>query len=578
LALPLVYLHGEGSNSGMQFEFLLPGRPTAWVRPAAKAQGGQGRRADFALTWALDRLLAPGEAHAFGGALRLKPFVGRPVERMRNWRDCAAARFGLQPPPAPTWARRMNIIEFNMNPQNREKDFTRLDDPKCLALLRSWKEMGYTSIFAVSCNHVGQNWLSPFDYDPADGVGGVEAEQQMLRWAHDLGFHIFLWVTTVGIDRDAPEVAAHPDWFTHRPNGKLFYAWDSRAPDYLGYAPDGDPLSTGWRGWLKEQVGRVVGRGYDGVFIDGCIPRASNHARWAWPGESRNGVEDQVRELAEYMRTLPGMNQSDMPALITFVEDESLLMQASCEVTVGRYTAMTPFVHKPFWDHGMGGGPTPSAGPPPRISPEDAREYLLVRYASLLSGVVSNDVLEGYYSEAARPWAVQSLLAGCVPKTHSQFVDDPATFRQIADADPPPQAAREREHRLRGHQEFLNLLKMARDEALIREAPLSIEAVEVRGDAAVVGMLRYRGDRALLALIQFADRAASVEVTLAEPVDAPAAQRAPAGDSHLHGWQVRELLRSMNDEPATGTGEIGQGMSLRCTLAPFGFRLFLLTR
>ena len=61
----------------------------------------------------------------------------------------------------------------------------------------------------------------------------------------------------------------------------------------------------------------MIGRGYDGIFIDGCIPRASNHARWSWPGESRNGVEDQVRELAAFVRTLGD-------ELITFVEDAGL--------------------------------------------------------------------------------------------------------------------------------------------------------------------------------------------------------------------------------------------------------------
>ena len=64
----------------------------------------------------------------------------------------------------------------------------------------------------------------------------------------------------------------------------------------------------------------------------------------------------------------------------------------------------------------MGGGPQSRQPEPPRIAPEQARDYLLVRYASLLPGALSNDVLEGYHSESARPWIVQSLLSGVVPK------------------------------------------------------------------------------------------------------------------------------------------------------------------
>ena len=203
---------------------------------------------------------------------------------MRRWRDAAVDRYGLTPPPVPAWARHANIIEFNMNPNNTAKGFTRLDDPKCKALLQSWHEIGFTVIYGVSDKNVGQNWLSPFNYEPCAEVGGHEAERRMLTWVHELGLHMTLWVTTVGMDRDAPEVAAQQEWFTHRANGDLFYAWDSTPEThYLGYAPDADPLSAGWRQWLKEQVRGVIARGYDGIFIDGCIPRADNHARWPGP-------------------------------------------------------------------------------------------------------------------------------------------------------------------------------------------------------------------------------------------------------------------------------------------------------
>jgi len=314
----------------------------------------------------------------------------------------------------------------------------------------------------------------------------------------------------------------------------------------------------------------VIGRGYDGIFIDGCIPRASNHARWAWPGEGRDGVADQVCQLADFVRGL-------RPDLITFVEDECLAVQGACEMTVGRYTAMPPFLKKAYWDHGMGGGPEASVTPPARIPPEMARDYLLVRYASLLPGVVSNDIAEGYYSEECRPWAVQSLVAGTVPKTHNQFVDDAERFRHIGDAPEPPEADKQPDRRLRGTEEFLNLMRFCRDEPLVRDVPLTIEGVAVEGDAAVIGMLRPGSGRALLALMQFANRPARVKVRLAEPVDVPATQQAIAGRPDKRTWQVREIMRSMVDPEPAQPGRISGKTAYEAEIAQYGFRVFELT-
>jgi len=387
-----------------------------------------------------------------------------------------------------------------------------------------------------------------------------------LRWARELGFHTTLWVTTVGIDRDAVEVTAHPDWFTRRTNGALFYAWDSHPPDYLGYAPDGDPLSTGWRAWLKDQVRQVIARGYDGIFIDGCIPRASNHARWAWPGEGRNGVEDQVRELAAYVRTLG-------TELVTFVEDESLTTQACCEITVGRYHAAPPFFKKAYWDHGMGGGPEAGIAPPSRIPPECAREYLLIRYASLLPGTVSNDILEGYISEETRPWVVQSLLAGMVPKTHSNYLQTPERYIPI-DADDPPAAEQAPAHRRRGYEEFISLIQFCRDEPLIRDTPLSIEGVVITGDDAVVGLLRPTSDRCLLTLIQFAGHSADVSVQLADPCDVPACAYAQAGQPASGLWEAHELLASMVETMSQPMTTVSGDQVMTVHLGAYSFRIF----
>lgn len=562
LGMPLVYLRNPTMDAGLEMEFMLDGRPTAWLR-----KGQKTGTLDWCLQWTPDRLLLPGEEHAFGGTARITPFKGSAIKKMRQWRDAASSRYGLTPPSVPDWLRRGNMIEINLNPENELKGFTRLDDLTCRRLMQNWREMGYDVLFTVSQFSAGKNWLSPFDYEPANAVGGLNAEKQFLNWARELGFHVIIWITTVGLDSEADVVRKYPQWFTFRPHGQLFYAWDSHFPDFIGYAPDADPLATGWRTWLKKQVSRIIARGYHGIFIDGCIPRASNHARWLWPGQSRNGVEGQVCELAAHVRT-KGQD------LVTFVEDGSLALQAACEMTMGRYVPITPFQKELFWDHGMGGHPELEITPPRRINPEEARDYLLVRYASMLPGALSNDIVEGYYSEESRPWTVQSLMSGTVPKTHSQFVDDPITFRFLSDAPEPSASEREPEHRHLGTCEFLSLLQLRRNEPLIQSAPLSIEGVRVDGDRAVVGLLRPGEHRCLLILIQFANRPAKVSVQLMEPVDVPAIVRQAVGRPDLVNWRTHEILRSMMETEPAKDALITSTKSLEVGLAPFSFRIF----
>lgn len=568
LAMPLVYLQDEAANAGLQFEFMMEGRPTAWLY-----RNGGGQMA-WRMNWTPDRLLEPNQEHAFGGRLRLKAYAGRPVEQLWLWRDQAQARYGLQAPPAPQWARRANIVEFNSYIHNTKKDFTRLDDPKCLQLLKTWKDMGYNMIFTVGHFNSCLGFLSPLDYDPCEASGGAAAEKQYLDWAAQLGFKVILWVTTVGLDRTSPLVARHPEWWTHRPNGDLFYCWDSYPKNnFVGYAPDGDPVSRGWREHLAGEITKVIGRGYSGVFIDGCIPRASNHLRWDWPGQGRDGVADQVRDLARHIRSL-GKD------LILFVEDDGLYAQACCEMVQGRYNPFTPFVKKAFWDHGMGGGPESQAAKPGRITPEMAREYLLLRYGSQLPGALHSEISEGYYGEATRPWTVQSLLGGNVPKTHSQYVDFVETWQPITpDMDDISETEKDPARRRHGHQEFLGLMKLCRDEPLIREAPLSIEGVRVEGDDAVVAMIRPSKDRAILAVMQFANRTAKVKLHLADPKDIPAVERPMAAAPQDRKWSCREILHSMVDEAlgAKGAPVLGAGQSLSIALAPYGFRIFELT-
>jgi hypothetical protein len=575
LALPLLVLHDPATSRGLQLEFMMDGRPTLWLRPAARGDARPSNsRANCALYWAPDRLLQPGQVHAFSGALKLKPVTGRPDQVIRDWRDAADARYGICPPPVPAWVKQRSCIELWLFP-GAYKEFTRLDDPALYAMLKRWRDLGYNAIMAVSPNPVVTNFLSPLHYHASETVGGAAAEKVMLGWMHELGFHVGIWFTTVGLDKTAPQVTEHRDWWTHRPNGELFYAWNSNpASNFVGYAPDGDPGSTGWRRFMLGQLASLLERGWNGVFIDGCIPRSSNHARWFWPGEARNAVEDQVAELAEAIR------RSGKDAILCD-EDSGLASQATAEITTGRYTPMAPFFKKAYWDHGMGGGPKELGEPPPRIPPERAREYLLIRYASLLPGSISEDGVEGYASEEARPWTVVSVLSGPTTfKTHAEYINDPLTFRQLGDAPPAGPQARDPEHRRQGHEEFLRLLRLRADEPLVgADTPLSIEGVQVEGDAAVVGLLRPTAERCLLILINFAERSATVRVRLAEPFDIPAVQRARAGAPQTVTWKARELQHSIAESEALAGPVMVSGVAgAPLTLGAYGFRVLELTR
>ncbi len=564
LTLPLVCLHSPGKG-GVQFEFMMQERPQAWLRPE------RGGRVTWAVEWGTERLLEPGQQHAYPGELRITPYVGRPVEQLWNWRDAAAERYGLVAPKKSKWIRHANITHYDMNPEHNGLPFKRLDDPRVREMLAGWRAKGYNLVFAISDNHVGQNWLSPFDYDPRDDVGGVAAEKQMLDWAHELGLRVYLWMTTVGIDRDSPEVKTHPDWFTHRLNGEPFYAWDSNAKNnFLGYAPDADPLSRGWREWLLGQIRRVIGRGYDAIFIDGCIPRASNHLRWYWPGESRNSVEDQVRQITAEVRAL---GRETGRELFTIVEDNSLAIQACGEITVGRYSADWPYMIKAAWDFGMGGGPEASVAPPARIATTQVRDYLLVRYGSQLPKVLHNDSMPGYSGEQNRPWVVQAIFCGTVPTTDSNHILKPPLVVEGNAAKGLSGRELDPEWRRVNFENSFELVRLSEREPLLREFPLSIEGVRIHGDPAVIGIIRPSAKRCLLALVNFTDIAQNVRATLAPMPDIPPPERTAAARAEKKTWNVREIIRSPVDPDPSQDGVISAKKELEVTLAPYGYRL-----
>jgi len=562
MALPLVYLHDAADSAGLELEFLSDGRPMAWLR-----RGRDERHATFAVAWETDRLLESGQTHTCGGTIALRPYTGRCVEQVRQYARQASARHGLAAPALPDWARDANIIEYDMlQPPGRATrgltDIHRGDDSRFDDLLASWRDMGFNVLYLIAPNNTHRHSLSPLDYQSSARIGGAAGEKSLLDRAHAMGFHVVLWATTVGVDMDSPLVRERRDAWVAKPDGNIYCPFGD-------YAADADPQSAFWRAWLTRELADVLARGYDGLFIDGLVPRGSNHARWSWPGQCRNGVQEQVAVLARDLRA----GKSDV---LMFIEDENVMMQSAGGFTCGRYQPSGPKL-KRFWS-GIGIPFAPDHPSDIRIAPEQVRDYLMMRYASLLPGVVSCDMIEGYYSDACRPWTAQSLLAGCSLKTFSTSVGEPETFEFVHDNGMPPMAEQSPEHRRRGHEEFCSLLRLVRDEPLIRRTPLSIEGVRVDGDDAMVGLLHATVDRAVLSLVQFADRPATVRVSLTDLTDLSTADAIASGRPHTKRWRVRELLRGFTETDAQPPGELSPDTPLTVQVGRYGFRALELTR
>ena len=556
LAFPLAYLYDEKMGAGLQFEFMT------------------GERSDFSLSterdgyvkaglrWGTERLLQPLERHAYGGAFRIKAVGESPLRCMRKWRDEAFMRYGLAAPAVPGWAGYVSMVEFWFDDSHLQKPFRRLDDGRLADLMRSWRDKGLNTIFAVSPNRSGINPLSPINYYPDEEYGGLEAEGRFLEKAHEIGLRVILWVTTVGLDRNSKEAAEHPEWWTHRRDGSLFYAWNAGPENnYVGYAPDADPLSNGWRSYMKEQARSLIERGYDGMFIDGCIPRGSNHERVEWPGQGRDGVPLQVLDLYRFVK---GLKKDFM----LYVEDAALWAHTGSDIIASRYHTCAPAQRD-----GVAIENT-------RIPPESAREYILTRHACMLPDVVFNDELEGYHSERDFPWIVQSLLSGAVPKFKSGRFDygQDVVYGQEAFLLDAPEADRAPGARVAGFERIYGLLRFVRDEPLIREQPLTVEGVEVGGDAAVVGMLKMAESRGVLTLMNFAERPAEVSVKLGYPSDAPEKYREDICRRMDGKFTVREIIGHPEADGLKIEAECSKTAPFAAQLGPYGYKIFIMER
>jgi len=554
LALPLVYLYDEEKSRGLQFEFMSDGRPDLSLAEDQKGSVAATVR------WGVERLLQPLERHAFGGAIKIKAVEKEPVACMRIWRDEACARYGMRVPDQPDWARHVNFIEFWFNKTNELKPFIRLDDERMFELMRSWKDKGLNTIFAVAPNFTGIHALSPLSYYPDDEYGGLQAEAALLAAAREIGIRVILWVTTVGLDRNAKEVTEFREMWTHRANGSLFYAWSATPENnYVSYAPDGDPLSHAWREYLKDQVRSLIERGYDGIFIDGCIPRGSNHERVEWPGQSRDGVPAQIIELQRYA-------QGIKPDFLFFIEDAALWAQSGSGFIHSRYTSAAPMLHD-----GISKGEK-------RLPPERAREYLLMQHASMLPDLIFEDEVTGYHCDEDFVWIVQSLMAGGVPKLKSSRIDygQMDVYQPERISTDAPQEQRTSEYRHQGFERMYALMRLVRDEPVIRKQPLTIEGIKIEGDPAVVGFLKVDGCRGILTLINFSGRQVEVSAKFAQPSDVPAMYY----DETRRNMEKAFAAEARLSFPAVQSGvngKISYDTALKATLAPFGYIVYSLT-
>jgi hypothetical protein len=181
MCLPVVCQHDRADWLGLRWVVMCGDRPHLRILP------GQNGRARVDVAWPLSRQIQPGQWHRFAGPIRVEGFGRGAVQAIRDWRDDAAERYAIAPPPTADWIRRSLMAEVNLNPEVGGHDFRRLDDPRARELLERLVDMGYTVLWLVGQFNIGTGWLSPLDYRTREDLGGEAAERQFLTWPGSLG-------------------------------------------------------------------------------------------------------------------------------------------------------------------------------------------------------------------------------------------------------------------------------------------------------------------------------------------------------------------------------------------------------
>ena len=254
-------------------------------------------RADLAYSIFVDKYLEPFEEHHVGSLLcRIMTEGWR--QGLTRFTKSVPARFGLVPNPnIPQWVRDLRVAAFP------PRQFP-LDDPRWLHYFQWAKDIGCNAIYGF-----GWTWKEYNDIKcaiaPENGKLALSktygATEQTIRELnnnlHKLGLKSVLWTPSTGASPYAPACDQNPEWFVRDEQGKPKGSWyDTQGQLWLA---DSNPYSEGYHRYWRDLIFTSATRGFDGVFLDGVVPRPSDAWGRPFPGRVHDGLYSAIRRLRQ---------------------------------------------------------------------------------------------------------------------------------------------------------------------------------------------------------------------------------------------------------------------------------------
>jgi hypothetical protein len=513
LYMPYMILYDPHNAQGLLYSSWLDTRFALLLNPDVEHQ-----QASVATLTSVERTLFPGETH-FWGEWSLHWFRGHYYQAMAEYRDRLGAERGLQvPADTPDFVPDLIMAGVHFDFTEEWKTWPGFTSPELQQHLLELQQIGINGLY------VANQWRSALHhtqsaepelrspcvilpehgrYTPEPAYGGLEGHQAFLETVHKLGMRAIAWITTSGLGFEAEEVQEHPEWFLHDEKGEIQATFRSERVKHIA---DANFLSPGWRRWFLENVKHLLALGYDGIFLDGIVPKGPDAWTYPWPGRGQNGAIDQVRELRREIKALA-------PDFLFVTEDCSCYWNALAEIGVDRYHLRLPS-RPPQRDDPEAVRRTPiNDGAYPKISPAEVLDYLRIGQLSLLPGAKVWGTDLKYHGRKAFPWLYYGTLADLIPLTPYR---DKVLYSEEHIYRLPPEERQNEEWEERFYRELRAALALRRERAELRRAPVLFDALDV-GPAGVVGFARPYAGRLSLVFINFWPNEQIAQVKVTQP-------------------------------------------------------------
>lgn len=499
LYLPYVILYDPLRAQGLLYSSWLDTRFALLLNPDIERQ-----RVSVATLTSVERTLFPGETHDWG-EWSLRWFTGHYYQAMAEYRDRLGAERGLQvPADVPDFVPDLIMADVHFALAEEQKRWHGFTSPQLQQYLLEVQRVGINALYVSQQWRSGLHhtksaepeWRNPCiilpengRYTPEPAYGGLEGHRAFLETVHKLGLRAIAWITTSGLGFEADEVREHPEWFLHDETGEIRASFRSARVKHVA---DANFLSPGWRRWFLENVKHLLELGYDGVFLDGIVPKEPDAWTYPWPGRGQNGAIDQVRELRREIKAIA-------PDFLFVTEDCGCYWNALAEICLDRYHLRFPS-RPPRRDDPEFVCRIPiNDGAYPKISPAEVLDYLRIGQLSLLPGAKVFGYDLKYHGLKAFPWLYYGTLSDLIPLT---FYQDKAIYSEEHIYRLPPEEERSKELEERFYRELRAVLALRRERAELRRAPVLFDALEVE-PAGIVGFARPYAGQLSLVFINF---------------------------------------------------------------------------